>query len=110
MLDILPDKRLWFFRNTLTLDNGNSAYAQNIGNLSFPSLCGAYPARLTVIISLALSSAIVTAADVPTVPDDQLEYLNELSKLERLQLHNTAITDEGVKTLHEALPDCKIER
>ena len=37
-----------------------------------------------------------------------LGHLTSLSKLELLVLTNTNVTSEGVQTLHEALPRCRI--
>jgi hypothetical protein len=42
------------------------------------------------------------------VSDDGLKHLEGLTSLEELLLHDTQVTDEGVKKLQEALPDCKI--
>ncbi|MGD0899850.1 MAG: hypothetical protein ABR915_18615 [Thermoguttaceae bacterium] len=42
--------------------------------------------------------------------DAVLEHLKGLAKLQRLYLDGTKVTDEGVKKLQEALPNCKIER
>ena len=43
------------------------------------------------------------------IDDDDLQYLKALTNLEELDLRGTQVTDEGVKTLQEALPNCKIE-
>ncbi len=43
--------------------------------------------------------------------DEQLaEKLKGLSKLEELSLYDTKTTPAGIKSLQEALPDCKISR
>ena len=42
------------------------------------------------------------------VTDAGLERLKGLSKLQRLKLQGTAVTEEGVKKLQESLPECKI--
>jgi hypothetical protein len=43
------------------------------------------------------------------IDDDDLQYLQALTDLEELDLRGTQVTEEGVKKLQEALPDCKIE-
>ena len=42
------------------------------------------------------------------VTDVGLEHLEGLTNLKRLNLVNTQITDEGVKKLQKALPNCQI--
>ena len=44
------------------------------------------------------------------VTDAGLEHLIEMKSLEYLDLANTNITDEGVKKLQQALPNCVIRR
>jgi len=44
------------------------------------------------------------------ITDAGLVHLTGLTNLHTLILHGTLVTDEGVKTLQEALPDCKITR
>jgi hypothetical protein len=39
-----------------------------------------------------------------------LEHLKELTELENLGLGGTMVTDEGLKKLRQALPNCWIER
>ncbi len=38
------------------------------------------------------------------------EHLQGLTKLEKLWLRHTQVTDEGLRKLKQALPNCKIER
>jgi hypothetical protein len=42
------------------------------------------------------------------VTDTGLEHLRGLTQLQLLYLGGTQITDEGVKKLQEALPNCEI--
>ncbi len=42
--------------------------------------------------------------------DAGLLDLEELSQLKELHLKKTHVTNEGVKKLQQALPNCKIER
>ena len=44
------------------------------------------------------------------ITDEGLVHLKGLTKLEGLWLYDTKITDAGVKSLQEALPDCDISR
>ncbi len=44
------------------------------------------------------------------VTDTGLERLKELSQLKVLELRGSRVTDTGVKKLHQALPNCTIER
>ena len=44
------------------------------------------------------------------ITDKGLVHLKGLSKLESLNLNGTKITDAGVKSIQESLPDCKIDR
>jgi hypothetical protein len=44
------------------------------------------------------------------VNDYGLEHLKELTSLEVIQLGGTKVTNDGVKRLQEALPECKITR
>ena len=44
------------------------------------------------------------------VTDAGLEHLKGLSELQSLDIHNTKVTDEGVKKLRQALPNCDIGR
>jgi hypothetical protein len=46
----------------------------------------------------------------PGVTDGGLGYLESLTRLRRLVLLNTQVTDEGIKKLQQALPNCQIER
>jgi hypothetical protein len=43
------------------------------------------------------------------VTDTGLEHLKGLTNLERLELNRTQVTDEGVRKLQEALPNCEIK-
>jgi beta-lactamase regulating signal transducer with metallopeptidase domain/Leucine-rich repeat (LRR) protein len=43
------------------------------------------------------------------VTDAGLGYIKGLNQLQRLDLRRTKVTDAGVKTLQQALPNCKIE-
>jgi len=42
------------------------------------------------------------------IDDDDLQYLKALTDLEELDLTGTQVTDEGVKKLQQALPNCRI--
>ena len=42
------------------------------------------------------------------ITDAGLVHLMGLTKLEGLYLNDTQVTDEGVKRLRQALPNCKI--
>ncbi|NLE37776.1 MAG: hypothetical protein GX621_07105 [Pirellulaceae bacterium] len=44
------------------------------------------------------------------ITDAGLEHLKGLTRLETLDLRDTPVTDEGVRRLQHALPDCRIER
>ena len=44
------------------------------------------------------------------ITDAGLEYLQRLTKLHELYLWDTKVTDQGVKKLQQALPNCEIER
>ncbi len=44
------------------------------------------------------------------VTDAGLEHLKGLTKLKDLRLYNSKVTDEGVKRLQQALPNCTIHR
>ena len=44
------------------------------------------------------------------IGDSDLIYVTKLTRLERLSLHGTKVTGEGVAKLRNALPNCKIER
>jgi hypothetical protein len=41
--------------------------------------------------------------------DGGLEHLKGLTNLQKMSFSNTGVTDEGVKNLQQALPNCKIE-
>jgi hypothetical protein len=43
------------------------------------------------------------------IDDDDLQYLQALTDLEELDLRGTQVTEECVKRLQRALPNCKIE-
>jgi hypothetical protein len=43
------------------------------------------------------------------VADTGLEHLEGLGQLQWLSLRGTQVTDEGVKKLQQALPNCKID-
>jgi hypothetical protein len=44
----------------------------------------------------------------PRCDDDTIRHLYCLTKLKRLDLSNSRVTDEGVKKLQNVLPNCKI--
>ncbi len=44
------------------------------------------------------------------ITDVGLEHLEGLTQLQELGIIGTRVTDEGVKKLRQALPDCKIDR
>ncbi len=44
------------------------------------------------------------------VTDAGLEPLKGLTRLQRLYLRGTKVADEGVKSLQQALPNCRISR
>lgn len=44
------------------------------------------------------------------VADVGLEHVKGLTNLQELDLRGTQVTEEGVKKLQEALPNCKIHR
>ncbi len=44
------------------------------------------------------------------VTDTGLVHLQRMSRLERLRLEGTMVTDEGAKRLQQSLPHCKITR
>jgi hypothetical protein len=44
------------------------------------------------------------------VTDAGLEHLKGFTELRRLWLYSTRVTDESVRNLQQALPNCKIER
>jgi len=44
------------------------------------------------------------------ITDAGLVHLKGLTNLEELSLHDTKTTPAGIKSLQEALPDCKISR
>jgi len=44
------------------------------------------------------------------VTDGALAHVSALRSLEVLDLTGTQVTDEGVEGLHQALPNCRIER
>jgi hypothetical protein len=46
----------------------------------------------------------------PKVSDFGLEHLKRLSRLRELALYGTPVTDEGVRKIQQALPNCRIER
>ncbi len=50
------------------------------------------------------------SVDERQVKDAGLEHLKGLMQLKKLVLHDTKVTDKGVKRLQEALPNCKIRR
>ena len=43
------------------------------------------------------------------IDDDDLQYLQALTDLEELDLRGTQVTEEGVKKLQRALPNCEIK-
>jgi len=55
-----------------------------------------------------LTSVEWVVLDGPGVTDAVLDRLKGASRLRHLILVDTSVTDEGVKELREALPDCKI--
>jgi len=61
----------------------------------------AHLARLTQLNYLSLS-------DNPQITDAGLAHLAGLTQLRALFLYNRQVTDEGVKKLQQALPNCKI--
>ena len=46
----------------------------------------------------------------PGITDAGLVHLMGLKKLQDLRIGVTAISDEGVKRLHKALPNCEVSR
>ena len=54
------------------------------------------------------SAVVYVTLDGPDVTDVGLKRLKGLIKLRRLDLHNTKVTDEGVRELQAALPNCEI--
>ena len=54
--------------------------------------------------------SVVAAALGPRATDNELERVKRLTQLRVLLLPRTRVTDEGVKKLQEALPNCDIRR
>ena len=44
-----------------------------------------------------------------SVSDAALMHLTSLAQLDELNLHNTQVTDEGVKKLKQALPKLRVD-
>jgi len=97
--------------------------------LSIPTLADddlAYIRGLSSLIDLDLESTQITDAGLvhlkgcsnlrhlnlenTKVTDRALLHLSSLEDLRTLRLSNTDITDNGVQQLHQAIPNCKIQR
>jgi len=79
-------------------------------NLSTPTwlrrLVGEDFCRDVVIVSFAFSD---TGVRQPLEQDDLLLFVQRLTKLEYLNFSSTQVTQEGIKQLQEALPNCDIK-
>ena len=83
-------------------------------SLDHTSITGAGLVHLKALTNLTFLSlrrlGQVTELYGTEVTDAQLENFKGLSKLQRLHLEGTGVTDDGVKKLRRALPNCKISR
>ena len=65
---------------------------------------------LTSLTHLHIGPSWATLEKSQNVTDAGLEHLKGLTNLQSLSLENTKVTDECVKKLQQALPDCEISR
>jgi hypothetical protein len=85
-------------------------YLQGLSNLEalaladdeFTDRCLEYTTTLPNLRILNLNGCRIT--------DDGVKWLCQHKNLEHLFLYNTEVTSEGIRELHRALPQCKIER
>ncbi len=74
-------------------------YCTNVTEVGLDHVKGLHKLRELTIVKLPSNTRIT---------DTALEHLGELRELRSLRLIRTGVTDDGVRELQQALPECKI--
>jgi hypothetical protein len=64
----------------------------------------------TLALEKFLTRATGLTLSGPHCDDRAIEHLTKLTRLESLTLSETKISQEGMRRLQRALPDCRVER